>query len=213
MRVYVDYLRAFLAGAHDEAEADRVGLGHVGAHDEHAIAILKVFLECGGGSPAEGGAQTGHRCAVSYAGLVLDCHHAQVGEELLDEVVFFVVQGGPAQVRHGSGVVEEVAFLVALLESGVARFLDELSDALHRPIERIRFPTCRCRVRCKGRASACWGLTVNWKVLEPFGQSVPSLMGLRSSPSMSMILPSLTKMRWAHPPRSRGRRRQRLWRP
>ena len=102
-------LRALLARLHHEAEADRVGFGHVRAHDQDAVAILQVFLEDGGGAAAEGGAQTGHRGAVSYAGLVLDGHHAQVREELLDEVVLFVVQRGPAQVGDGGGVVEDVA--------------------------------------------------------------------------------------------------------
>ena len=33
------------------------------------------------------------------------------------------------------------------------------------------------------------GLTASWKALAPLGQSVPSLIGLRGSPSMSMSCP------------------------
>src|SRR5438105_966485 len=40
---------------------------------------------------------------------------------------------------------------------------------------------------------------VSWKVLEPLGQRVPSLIGLRSSPSISIICPSLTYIFWAQP--------------
>ena len=35
------------------------------------------------------------------------------------------------------------------------------------------------------------GLTASWKALAPLGQSVPSLIGLSGSPSMSMSLPAL----------------------
>jgi hypothetical protein len=35
-------------------------------------------------------------------------------------------------------------------------------------------------------------LIESWYVDEPFGQSAPSVCGVSGSPSMSMILPSLT---------------------
>ena len=41
MRVDMDDLRALLARLHREAEADRVGLRHVGAHDQDAVASCR----------------------------------------------------------------------------------------------------------------------------------------------------------------------------
>src|SRR5439155_13710065 len=128
---YMDDLRALLPGFDHEAEPDRVRLGHVGAHNEHAVAMLEVLLEGGGGSASEGGAQTGHRSAVSYAGLVLDSHDPQVVEQLLDEVVLLVVQRGPAQVGHGEGVVKDVSLVVPLHKGGFTGVPDQLRDALH----------------------------------------------------------------------------------
>jgi hypothetical protein len=42
-RVDVDQLRALALGYHGVAEADRVGLGHVGALDENAVGVLQVL--------------------------------------------------------------------------------------------------------------------------------------------------------------------------
>ena len=39
--------------------------------------VLEVLLEVGRPASSERGAQTGHRGAVSYAGLVLDLHDAE----------------------------------------------------------------------------------------------------------------------------------------
>lgn len=91
MRVYVYHLSAALSRLDDKSEADRVGLGHVRAHYQHAVAILKVLLEGSRGSSSVGGAQTGHRCAVSYSCLVFDRDNSGGIEELFDEIVLFVI--------------------------------------------------------------------------------------------------------------------------
>ena len=111
--VDVDQRRALLLGLHGPAEADRVGLGHVRAHDQDAVAVGQVLLVVGGRAAAERGAQTGHRGGVSYPRLVLDRDHAQAGrEQLLDQVVLLVVERRAAQRAHVVHRVEPPAVLV-----------------------------------------------------------------------------------------------------
>jgi hypothetical protein len=70
---------------------------HGRAHDQNGIRVSKILL-CGSSAPApEGGAQTGHRRAMSYASLVADTHHSQAGrKQFLDEIIFFIVERGSA---------------------------------------------------------------------------------------------------------------------
>src|SRR5205823_11005349 len=110
--VDVDDRRALPLRLHDPLEAYRMALGHVGPLDDDAVAIREVLLERGGAASSERGPQTGDRGAVSYTGLVLDLDHAQRREQLLDEVVLLVVEGGAAEVRHGERPVERLALLV-----------------------------------------------------------------------------------------------------
>src|SRR3712207_4472189 len=78
---------------------------------------------------------------MSYPSLVLDGDDAEAGrEELLDEVVLFVVEGGAAEVADGERPVDAVARGVELLEARVAGVLDEVGDAVHRPVERALLP-------------------------------------------------------------------------
>jgi hypothetical protein len=100
---------AFL-GLQDETERNRVVFGHVGAHDDDAVRVGQVPLWVGRGAAAEGGAQTGHRRAMSYAGLVFDEHHAEsAAAQLLDQVIFLVVEGGPTKLGHSQRVVDDGA--------------------------------------------------------------------------------------------------------
>ena len=80
-RIDVDQRRAFLLRLHRPAEGDRMGFGHVRAHEQDAIAVGQVLLIGGGRAAAERSAQTGHRSAMSYPGLVLDRDHAQPAAE------------------------------------------------------------------------------------------------------------------------------------
>ena len=98
---------------HRPAEADRVGLGHVRAHEQDAVAVGEVLLVGGGRAAAERGAQTGHRGAMSYPGLVLDRDHSQsAAEQLLDQVVLLVVDRRPAEGTDRAHRVEQAAGLV-----------------------------------------------------------------------------------------------------
>ncbi len=70
---------------------------------QNGIRIYEIARRSRRSAPTEGGAQTGHRGAVSYTGLVADADHAQAGcKELFDQVVFFVIESSATKVGHGS---------------------------------------------------------------------------------------------------------------
>ena len=78
--------------------------GWFSAIDEPMIRIASAFdeilLRRRRAAAPERGAQTGHRGAMSYPGLVADGDHPEAaGEQLLDQVVLFVVERRAAQVR------------------------------------------------------------------------------------------------------------------
>ena len=96
-RVDVDHRRATGPRLLHPLEAHRMALGHVGALDDDAVGVGHVLQRLCGTAPPEGGSQTGNRGGVSYAGLVLDLDRARCGEEFLDQIVLFVVQGRAAE--------------------------------------------------------------------------------------------------------------------
>src|SRR5207244_11944071 len=71
-RVDVDDGGATFARLHRPAEADRVVLGHVAAHDQDRVGVGQVLLEGGGPTPYEACSQTGNRGALSYSRLVVN---------------------------------------------------------------------------------------------------------------------------------------------
>src|SRR4028119_740084 len=113
-RVDVDDLRTARLGLHHPLEAHRVALGHVGALDDDAVAVLQVLQEVRGSATTERGPQTGDGGAVSYAGLVLDLDRAQGREQLLDEVVLLVVERRPAERGEPEGAVDPLALELGL---------------------------------------------------------------------------------------------------
>ena len=89
----MDNRSALLFRLHYPAKTDRVCFGHRGTFDQNAICIRQILLRGCSSAPTEGGAQTGHRAAMSYPGLVGHTNHAQAsGEKLFDEIIFFVIQ-------------------------------------------------------------------------------------------------------------------------
>ena len=105
-RIDVDHGGAALSRLQHKSEPDRVILRHVGAHDHDAVALSEVLQEGRGASASQSGAQTGHRGGVSYPRLVLHRDNAQTGrEEFLDQVVLFIVEGGPAEVTDREGAI------------------------------------------------------------------------------------------------------------
>ncbi len=99
--------RAPLLRFHHPAKTDWMRLGHRRAFDQNAIRVGQVLLRGRSSSPAEGGAQTGHRAAMSYPGLVGHTDHAQASsEKFLDEIIFFVVERRAAEVADRGGMID-----------------------------------------------------------------------------------------------------------
>src|SRR5512133_1251405 len=98
---------------HHPAKTDRVRFGHRGTFDHNAICVSEILL-CGRSSaPAEGGAQTGHRAAMSYTGLVGHTDHAQAsGEKLFDEIIFLVMQCRAPEMTYRCCVIDRNPVLV-----------------------------------------------------------------------------------------------------
>src|SRR5215212_2565422 len=77
----MDNRGALLLRFHHPPKTDRVRFGHRGTFDQNAICIRQVLLRGRSATPAERGAQTGHRAAMSYTGLVGHTDHAQASGE------------------------------------------------------------------------------------------------------------------------------------
>src|SRR5262249_22449584 len=68
------------------------------ALDQDAVGVLQVLLEGGRAAAAKARPQTGDGGGVSNAGLVLDLDRAERREQLLDQVVLFVVEVAPPRL-------------------------------------------------------------------------------------------------------------------
>src|ERR1044071_7960959 len=114
--------RAALLCFHHPAETDRVTFGHGRALDQNTIGVSEILLRSRSSAPAERGAQTGHRAAMSYPRLVGYAYHPQAeSEQFSDEIIFFVVERGAAEMTDRSCVIDRGAvFLVH--ECALARF-------------------------------------------------------------------------------------------
>src|SRR4030081_1478712 len=109
---------------HHPAKTDRMRFGHRRAFDQNAIGVGEILLRSRSSAPAEGGAQTGHRAAMSYPRLVGYAHHPQAkSEQFSDKIIFFVVERGAAEMADRSRVIDRVAVLF-VHECAFARFPD-----------------------------------------------------------------------------------------
>src|SRR4029453_7740340 len=135
VRVDVDHPRATVLGLDDPLEAHRVGLGHVGAHDHDVVGVHEPVRAVGGAAAPQGGSQTGNGGGVSNTGLVLDLYRAQRGEQLLDQVVLFVVQGGPAEGGEPGGAAQDPALGIGVLPALVAGGQYPIGHHLHRRVQ------------------------------------------------------------------------------
>src|SRR4051794_21278732 len=110
-----------------------------------SVGVREILLGRGGAAAAERGAQTGHRGAMSYPGLIADRDHAEAGgEQLLDQVVLFVVAGRAAEMGDGRELHRRLA--VDLLdERAFARGPNAIGDHVHRRFELELLPRGRVR--------------------------------------------------------------------
>jgi hypothetical protein len=82
-------------------------LGHRRAFDQNAIRVSEILLRGRSSAPAERGAQTGHRAAMSYPRLVGHTNHPQAsGEKFFDQIIFFVIKRGAAKMTNRGGVID-----------------------------------------------------------------------------------------------------------
>src|ERR1700751_1046700 len=94
-RIDMNDCRAVLLRFHYPAKTDRMRLGHRRAFDQNAIRVGEILLRGRSSAPAKGGAQTGHRAAMSYPCLVGDTHHPQAeSEQFSDKIIFLVIERG-----------------------------------------------------------------------------------------------------------------------
>src|SRR5437773_5469397 len=137
--------RAALLRLHHPAESYRVRFGHRRAFDQNAIGVCEILLRGRSSAAAEGGAQTGHRAAMSYPRLVGHTDHVQAAsEEFFYEIIFFVVEGGAAEMADRSRMIDGCAVLLSN-EGALTRFPDAVRHHLHRTIHRNFRPLFRAR--------------------------------------------------------------------
>src|SRR6266852_3943607 len=93
MRVYMDYFGSALLRFDYICVSNRMGFGHVTAHDQYGIAIHKVLRKCCGSATSQRCTQTGYGGTVSYTGLVLYRNNAKTAaEEFLHQIILFDIQ-------------------------------------------------------------------------------------------------------------------------
>src|SRR6476659_114068 len=144
-RIDMDYSGATLLRFHDPAKTDRVRFGHGRAFDQNAIRVGEILLRGRSSAPAEGGAQTGHRAAMSYPGLVGYTHHAQAsGKQFFNEIIFFVIERSASEVTDRSRMIDSRAILL-VHECAPARFPDAVGNHVHGAFEWNLRPLFRAR--------------------------------------------------------------------
>ena len=186
-------------GLRHPLEAHRMALGHVGALDDDAVGIGHVLQGLRRAAAPERGSQTGNRGGVSNAGLVLDLDRACGGEELLDQVVLFVVQGRAAQRGDAHGAAEQrgpsssMSCQVLRRDSSepVGHHVDGGVQVEALPVAGAR-RTVEHLVWRPGALTSC-------SLAEPLGQSRPREIGESGSPSIWTTFSSLTYTRWPQP--------------
>ena len=72
---------------------------------------------------------------MSYARLVADTDHPEArGEELLDQVILFIVECRPTEMRYRSSVHYPLT-VTLFLKGAFASVPDAIGDHIHRPFE------------------------------------------------------------------------------
>src|SRR6266487_4765447 len=99
--------RAALLRLHHPSKSYRMRFGHRRAFDQNAIGVCEILLRGRSSAAAEGGAQTGHRAAMSYPRLVGHTDHAQAGgKKFFYEIIFFVIERGAAEMADRGRVID-----------------------------------------------------------------------------------------------------------
>src|SRR5438270_7940996 len=91
---------------------------------------------------AKRGPQTGDRGRVSNTGLIFYLHYAEASEQLLNQVILFVIERRAAQVSDTERTSNRERFIIFVLPVLVTSFFHARRNHLHRLLERDFFP-CR----------------------------------------------------------------------
>src|SRR5438046_4709962 len=102
--------------------------------DQNAIGVSEILLRSRSSAPTEGGAQTGHRAAMSYPCLVGYADHSQAeSEKFSDKIVLFDIERGAAKMTdRGSVIDRHHVFFVH--ECALARFSNAIGQHVERAI-------------------------------------------------------------------------------
>ena len=134
-RVDMDDARAALLGLHHPAEAHRVRLGHRSPRSGYSPS---AGGPAGSWSRRRARTRTPDRgpwsCVISAPGS-RSGSPPSAGEQLLDQVVLFVVERRAAEVREAQRAVHSPAVIVSVLPAALARSYDALGDHVHRLLE------------------------------------------------------------------------------
>src|SRR5688572_17294887 len=126
-----------------EAKSDRMVFCGVAAHYEDDIGIGHIRPAVGHRAATESGSQTGHRGAMSKAGLVFVGHHTESEAEFAKQVVDLVGIGTAADDRHVRKTIDQAVLGVLDLEARIARLLNEARHTVEGLIPRNRLPIGR----------------------------------------------------------------------
>src|SRR5688572_15352083 len=128
-----------------EAKSDRMVFCGVAAHYEDDIGIGHIRPAVGHRTATESGSQTGHRGAMSKAGLVFVGHDSQSKAELAKQVVDLVGVRTTADDRRVRKSIDHAALGVLDLEAPIASLLNEPRHTVEGFIPGNRLPIGRSR--------------------------------------------------------------------
>ena len=100
-------------------------------HDQHDVCVLDVLPVVGHRPATERGGQTGHRGAVSYAGLMVDVAEAHGAHRLRDQIGVFVGDGGAPDPDDPIAAIDDTTLIVALGKGGIARLFEPARKLVH----------------------------------------------------------------------------------
>ena len=128
---------------------------------------------------------------MSYARLVFNGDYAQATvEELLDQVVLFIIHRRAAQGRNRGEMVHPHAVFFLFYKIGIARLLHPLGDPLHCPFQRAFFPVIGKRGAVQHLGDAM-GIDRELKGIGAFGAECTFIDRAGGVTSMSMTFPAL----------------------
>src|SRR6478672_3635444 len=93
---------------------------------------------------------------MSYTGLIANANHPQAaGEQLLDQIIFFIVQGGAAKMGYGCRLHQRFA-VTCFLESALPALPYPIRNHVHSRFQIKLFPLPRIWTTISHAGKATW---------------------------------------------------------